>query len=99
MLRLCKPRTGTMRALAGRMAMGAIESAAKTGTRVDIDAVSVDAYTIPTDQPESDGTLEWRATTLIVVHVSAGRRARLRLHVWRSRRGGAHRRQACATLA
>jgi len=61
-----------MRALAGRMAMGAIESAAKTGTRVDIDAVSVDAYTIPTDQPESDGTLEWRATTLIVVHVSAG---------------------------
>jgi L-alanine-DL-glutamate epimerase-like enolase superfamily enzyme len=72
MFRLCKRRTGTMRALAGRICMGAIESAARTGTRVEIDAVSVDAYTIPTEEPESDGTLEWRATTLIVVHVSAG---------------------------
>ena len=52
--------------------MGAIESAARAGTRVDIDAVSVDAYTIPTDQPESDGTLEWSATTLVVVRVTAG---------------------------
>jgi L-alanine-DL-glutamate epimerase-like enolase superfamily enzyme len=52
--------------------MGAIESAARAGTRVDIDAVAVDAYTIPTDQPESDGTLEWSATTLVVVHLSAG---------------------------
>jgi len=52
--------------------MGAIESAARAGTRVDIDTVSVDAYTIPTDRPESDGTLEWSATTLVVVHVSAG---------------------------
>lgn len=61
-----------MRAIAGRISMGAIESATRAGTRVDIDAVSVDAYTIPTDRPESDGTLEWSATTLVVVHVSAG---------------------------
>ena len=52
--------------------MGAIASATRAGTRVDIDAVSVDAYTIPTEEPEADGTLEWRATTLVVVHVSAG---------------------------
>jgi L-alanine-DL-glutamate epimerase-like enolase superfamily enzyme len=32
----------------------------------------VAAYTIPTERPESDGTLEWSSTTLIVVHVSAG---------------------------
>ncbi len=36
-----------------------------------ISAVSVDAYTIPTDAPESDGTLEWSATTLVVVRVTA----------------------------
>jgi L-alanine-DL-glutamate epimerase-like enolase superfamily enzyme len=29
------------------------------------------AYTIPTSRPESDGTLEWNSTTLVVVHVSA----------------------------
>jgi L-alanine-DL-glutamate epimerase-like enolase superfamily enzyme len=32
----------------------------------------VAAYTIPTDRPESDGTLEWRATTLVVVTLRAG---------------------------
>ncbi|HKU85834.1 MAG TPA: enolase C-terminal domain-like protein, partial [Casimicrobiaceae bacterium] len=32
----------------------------------------VSAYTIPTDAPESDGTLEWNATTLVLVEVSAG---------------------------
>ena len=37
-----------------------------------IESVSARAYRIPTDQPESDGTLEWSATTLIVAHVSAG---------------------------
>ena len=37
-----------------------------------IEAVEVSAYTIPTDFPESDGTLEWSATTLVVVEVAAG---------------------------
>jgi L-alanine-DL-glutamate epimerase-like enolase superfamily enzyme len=32
----------------------------------------VDAYTIPTDAPESDGTLEWHETTIVVVHATAG---------------------------
>jgi L-alanine-DL-glutamate epimerase-like enolase superfamily enzyme len=30
------------------------------------------AYTIPTDAPESDGTIEWDRTTLIVAEVEAG---------------------------
>src|SRR5579875_2581491 len=32
----------------------------------------VAAYTIPTDGPESDGTLEWNATTIVVVEVPGG---------------------------
>jgi L-alanine-DL-glutamate epimerase-like enolase superfamily enzyme len=39
-----------------------------------IAAVAVDAFTIPTDAPESDGTLEWNSTTLVVVRVDAGGR-------------------------
>ena len=34
--------------------------------------LEVSAYTIPTDAPESDGTLEWNSTTLIVVEAEAG---------------------------
>src|SRR3954454_11504899 len=34
--------------------------------------LDVAAYTIPTDSPESDGTLEWDATTIVLVHASAG---------------------------
>ena len=37
-----------------------------------VTSVSVDAFRIPTDQPESDGTLAWDATTLVVVGVEAG---------------------------
>jgi L-alanine-DL-glutamate epimerase-like enolase superfamily enzyme len=42
-----------------------------TATRVDaaVEALDVSAYTIPTDAPESDGTLEWDATTLVLVEV------------------------------
>jgi len=32
----------------------------------------VSAYLIPTDAPESDGTLEWQHTTLVVVEATAG---------------------------
>ncbi|HEV9035860.1 MAG TPA: enolase C-terminal domain-like protein [Puia sp.] len=34
-----------------------------------ISDVQVTAYTLPTDRPESDGTLEWQETTIIVVRV------------------------------
>ena len=37
-----------------------------------IEKVQVSAYTIPTAGPESDGTLEWDQTTLVLVDVSAG---------------------------
>lgn len=37
-----------------------------------IEAVEAKGYTIPTDKPESDGTFEWNATSMVVVHVSGG---------------------------
>ncbi|HEY7105403.1 MAG TPA: enolase C-terminal domain-like protein [Acidimicrobiia bacterium] len=37
-----------------------------------VDAIRVSAYRVPTDAPESDGTLEWDATTIVVVEVEAG---------------------------
>jgi L-alanine-DL-glutamate epimerase-like enolase superfamily enzyme len=39
-----------------------------------IDSVSARAVTIPTDAPESDGTLEWTSTTIIIVEVQGGGR-------------------------
>ena len=36
-----------------------------------VDNLDVAAYRIPTDQPESDGTLEWDATTLVLVRLRA----------------------------
>jgi L-alanine-DL-glutamate epimerase-like enolase superfamily enzyme len=40
-----------------------------------VERLDVAAYTIPTDQPESDGTLSWDSTTLVLVTASAaGRR-------------------------
>ena len=39
---------------------------------VNIRNVEVSTYTIPTDFPESDGTLEWDKTTLVLVEVMAG---------------------------
>ncbi len=37
-----------------------------------VDRVRVDTFTIPTDSPESDGTIEWNSTTMVLVEVSAG---------------------------
>jgi L-alanine-DL-glutamate epimerase-like enolase superfamily enzyme len=34
--------------------------------------LDVSAYTIPTDAPESDGTLEWDSTTIVLVQASEG---------------------------
>jgi L-alanine-DL-glutamate epimerase-like enolase superfamily enzyme len=41
-------------------------------TGAPIERVTATTHKIPTDKPESDGTLEWDATTVIVVEVSAG---------------------------
>ncbi|HEX3817655.1 MAG TPA: mandelate racemase, partial [Chthoniobacterales bacterium] len=37
-----------------------------------IEKLEVSAYTIPTDQPESDGTIKWKSTTIVIVEVEAG---------------------------
>jgi L-alanine-DL-glutamate epimerase-like enolase superfamily enzyme len=36
-----------------------------------VEHVAVDVYVIPTEEPESDGTLTWDSTTLVVVHATA----------------------------
>jgi len=37
-----------------------------------VEKVEVEVYTIPTERPESDGTLAWSSTTMVVAHVVAG---------------------------
>jgi L-alanine-DL-glutamate epimerase-like enolase superfamily enzyme len=37
-----------------------------------IERIEVSTRTVPTDFPESDGTLEWNSTTLVLVHSHAG---------------------------
>jgi L-alanine-DL-glutamate epimerase-like enolase superfamily enzyme len=39
---------------------------------VKIERLEVSSYTIPTDSPESDGTLKWDHTTIVIVEVFAG---------------------------
>jgi L-alanine-DL-glutamate epimerase-like enolase superfamily enzyme len=36
-----------------------------------VESLSAKAFTIPTDQPEADGTATWDATTLVVVHAES----------------------------
>lgn len=37
-----------------------------------IESLEVDVYVVPTDAPETDGTLSWDSTTLVLVRVHAG---------------------------
>ncbi len=39
---------------------------------VPIEQVTASAYRVPTDAPESDGTIAWESTTLVVVEATAG---------------------------
>lgn len=48
-----------------------------TSTSMPIEQVEVAAYAIPTDTPESDGTMTWDATTLVLVKIAAGARTGL----------------------
>jgi L-alanine-DL-glutamate epimerase-like enolase superfamily enzyme len=41
-------------------------------TAVPVDELTVTTATIPTDEPESDGTLEWDSTTIVIVELDAG---------------------------
>jgi len=49
-------------------------SLAAAGRRAEIpvDRLTVSAYRVPTDRPESDGTARWDATTLVLVELEAG---------------------------
>src|ERR1051325_11200379 len=40
--------------------------------KTPVESLRISAYTIPTDFPESDGTLEWDRTTLVLVEAEAG---------------------------
>jgi L-alanine-DL-glutamate epimerase-like enolase superfamily enzyme len=42
-----------------------------------VEQLAVHAYTIPTDEPEADGTLEWDSTTIVVVEAHADGRVGL----------------------
>jgi L-alanine-DL-glutamate epimerase-like enolase superfamily enzyme len=44
---------------------------------VAVERLEVSAYTVPTDLPESDGTTEWDATTLVLVEAHAADRVGL----------------------
>jgi hypothetical protein len=39
-----------------------------------IEVIRVSCYRVPTETPESDGTLKWDATTMVLVEVTAGGR-------------------------
>jgi hypothetical protein len=38
-----------------------------TRTDVAVERLDVSTYTIPTDEPESAGTVQWDSTTIVVV--------------------------------
>jgi L-alanine-DL-glutamate epimerase-like enolase superfamily enzyme len=42
------------------------------GVEVAVEGLDVTACTVPTDEPESDGTLEWESTTIVVVEAHGG---------------------------
>ena len=51
--------------------------AARPGVEVAVERLDVAAYTIPLEEPESDGTLEWDSLTCVVVHAHGGAHAGL----------------------
>lgn len=54
----------------GQMASETAAASADRGQQARVDRIEVSAYRIPTDAPESDGTLEWDSTTLILVQAA-----------------------------
>ncbi len=53
--------------------MSAVADAAGIAAgEVLVNSVDVRAYTIATDAPEADGTLDWDSTTIVIVHAEGG---------------------------
>ncbi len=48
-----------------------------TQSHIPIARIEVSTYTVPTDFPESDGTLQWNSTTLVLVEAHASNKAGL----------------------
>jgi len=42
-----------------------------------VETITAAAFTVPCDAPESDGTFEWDATTIVIAEAAAGERAGL----------------------
>ena len=47
-------------------------TATRPGVQAPVESLAVSAFTVPTDEPESDGTLEWNSTTIVVVEARSG---------------------------
>ncbi|GAB2587119.1 mandelate racemase [Dyella jejuensis] len=43
-----------------------------SGAAARIDSVQATAYTVPTDAPEADGTLDWDSTTIVIATIRCG---------------------------
>ncbi len=46
-----------------------------------MESVKARTFTVPTDKPEADGTLEWQSTTMVTAEVRGGRNHRPRMDV------------------
>ena len=80
--------SGTSALTAGLGALLAARAALPAGAMnldARIDEVTAQAYEIPTDAPEADGTLSWSSTTLVLAEVDGRRPPGNRLHVCRRR--------------
>jgi L-alanine-DL-glutamate epimerase-like enolase superfamily enzyme len=49
----------------------AVAARQRAAVEAPVTEVRVRAFTVPTDEPESDGTLEWDSTTIVVVELEA----------------------------
>jgi L-alanine-DL-glutamate epimerase-like enolase superfamily enzyme len=47
-------------------------TATRRGRQAAVETVEVSAFTVPTDERESDGTAEWDSTTIVVVELRGG---------------------------
>jgi L-alanine-DL-glutamate epimerase-like enolase superfamily enzyme len=52
--------------------LGGDGHATAAAERVPVESLAVSVYRIPTEKPESDGTLEWNGTTMVLVELRAG---------------------------
>ena len=44
----------------------------RPGVQAPVESLVVSAFTVPTEEPESDGTAEWDSTTIVIVEARAG---------------------------